>query len=243
MDCAGSLDPAQNIFGRTITFKSVGIKVQGKKPILLKKSYRNTAEILDLARTFSKIRADSGPEEEDATLESWLFPVDVDRHGDSPKIIAGKRPEDQIKFIIKEIDRLISQGTCSWADIGVIYATQSYANFANNFVQGFSGRFGADKVYWVCKSRANKLGLDLSSQSVKLSTIDSAKGIEFPVVFLVGLEVLPGSDRDERSARNLAYVGITRAQGALYILGNARIGFFGEIVQLGNNKGKAAKAS
>ena len=237
------LDPAQNIFGRNIRFKSVGIKVQGKKPILLKKSYRNTVEILDLARTFSKISADSGPEEEEASLESWLFPMDMDRHGDFPTIIPGMRPEDQIKFILDEVDRFISQGKCSWGDIGVIYATQSYANFAKKFVQGFSGRFGADKVYWVCESRESKFGLDLSSQSVKLSTIDSAKGIEFPVVFLVGLEVLPGSDRDERSARNLAYVGITRAQDALYILGNVGAGFFGEIVQLANDKGKAAKVS
>ncbi len=43
------LDPAQNIFGRKITYKSIGIKVQGKRPILLKRSYRNTVEILELA--------------------------------------------------------------------------------------------------------------------------------------------------------------------------------------------------
>ena len=62
-----------------------------------------------------------------------------------------------------------------------------------------------------------KVLLDVTAETVKLSTIESAKGMEFQIVFLVGLEMLPRGDRDEPSERSLAYVGMTRTQDALYV--------------------------
>ncbi len=241
------LDPAQNIFGRRVTFKSVGIKVQGKKPILLKTSYRNSMEILALARTFSKVTeagiAESGDNPDDASVDSLLFPLDVDRHGDPPLIVKDISPSDQVRFILDHVDRHVGSGECSWSDIGVLYATQFYDNFANHFRRAFAERFGVDKLYWVAESRNSKAALDISSESVKLSTIESAKGIEFRVVFIVGMEMLPRKDRDEASERRLAYVGLTRAQDALYVLGNENKGFFAEIINIsGKDRGDAAKA-
>lgn len=63
-----------------------------------------------------------------------------------------------------------------------------------------------------------------SDDSVTLMTLHSAKGLEFPVVFLIGMEesIFPHSralmdEEQMEEERRLAYVGITRAEKELFI--------------------------
>ncbi len=103
------------------------------------------------------------------------------------------------------------------------------------------------------------------NEAVTLMTLHSAKGLEFPVVFLVGMEegIFPHSraiyEEDEmEEERRLAYVGITRAEEELFLTSaysrmlygrpssNQESRFIGEIprdlLELGNeNKLKADK--
>jgi len=65
---------------------------------------------------------------------------------------------------------------------------------------------------------------EFGSKSVTLMTIHSAKGLEFPIVFMTGLEegIFPTSrslqsDDGVEEERRLCYVAITRAQKQLYI--------------------------
>lgn len=73
--------------------------------------------------------------------------------------------------------------------------------------------------------------------TVSLMTLHSAKGLEFPVVFITGLEegmlphirALDGRDRDEiEEERRLCYVGITRAKERLYLTSAYRRNLFGQ---------------
>ena len=73
-----------------------------------------------------------------------------------------------------------------------------------------------------------------TEDSVTLMTLHSAKGLEFPVVFLVGMEegIFPGyksisEPKELEEERRLCYVGITRAKEHLYLTCSKQRTIFG----------------
>jgi DNA helicase-2/ATP-dependent DNA helicase PcrA len=76
--------------------------------------------------------------------------------------------------------------------------------------------------------------LDETADAVTLITLHQAKGLEFPAVFIVGLEegILPhrksfDDPQQMEEERRLCYVGITRAKKRLYLLRSYRRSLFG----------------
>jgi len=76
--------------------------------------------------------------------------------------------------------------------------------------------------------------LDEKADAVTLITLHQAKGLEFPVVFIVGMEegILPhrksfDDPGEMEEERRLCYVGITRAGKRLYLLRSFRRSLFG----------------
>jgi DNA helicase-2/ATP-dependent DNA helicase PcrA len=94
--------------------------------------------------------------------------------------------------------------------------------FANENPEGALGDF-LERVSLVADSDEIP-DADGSGGMVTLMTLHTAKGLEFPVVFLTGMEdgVFPhmrslGDPRELEEERRLAYVGITRARKRLYV--------------------------
>ena len=76
--------------------------------------------------------------------------------------------------------------------------------------------------------------MEESEETVTLMTLHSAKGLEFPIVFLVGMEegIFPGyktisEPKELEEERRLAYVGITRAKEKLFLTCSKQRTMFG----------------
>jgi DNA helicase IV len=68
---------------------------------------------------------------------------------------------------------------------------------------------------------------DPAADTIKLLTLHASKGLELPVVALVGADHMPAPSADERKEAKLFYVGATRATQRLMI-GVGGAGRFGD---------------
>ena len=76
--------------------------------------------------------------------------------------------------------------------------------------------------------------MEETEETVTLMTLHSAKGLEFPVVFLIGMEegIFPGyksigEEKELEEERRLCYVGVTRAKENLYLTNSRQRTTFG----------------
>ncbi|MCB9747158.1 MAG: ATP-dependent helicase [Candidatus Omnitrophica bacterium] len=87
----------------------------------------------------------------------------------------------------------------------------------------------------VCPTRYEDVYLN--SEKVSLMTLHAAKGLEFPVIFIIGCEErilplnLPGLEADLQEERRLFYVGMTRAKHRLYLVCAKKRRMFGQTYQ------------
>ena len=101
---------------------------------------------------------------------------------------------------------------------------------AEGRLENLAELIGSAEQYETCEEFLEQVSLvsptdELDDQSeVTLMTLHTAKGLEFPIVFVVGMEdgIFPSfmslGDPDQlEEERRLAYVGITRAEEQLYL--------------------------
>jgi DNA helicase-2/ATP-dependent DNA helicase PcrA len=124
------------------------------------------------------------------------------------------------------------------AAIGYIdYLKHTYDNDGRERLENIEELVNAAREYDISNPDGSLLGFleevslisnidkwDEETEAVTLMTLHAAKGLEFPIVFITGLEegLLPhsqskDSDDEIEEERRLCYVGITRAQKELFL--------------------------
>jgi superfamily I DNA/RNA helicase len=79
-------------------------------------------------------------------------------------------------------------------------------------------------VDWLQEEGA-KRRFDPSADSIKLLTMHSSKGLEFPLVAIPGLGYMPGTDLDQAEEARVLYVAMTRAMDELVMTCHRPSGF------------------
>lgn len=202
-------DDAQSIYGggrrARFSFKSVGIQAQGRTTIL-RLNYRNTAEILKVAYAFAKDVLT--PEAADEDGIPLILPESAERHGPLPEFIGLPSFAREADYIAGRFKQLNAEGT-PWRDMAVVYRIRFMG-------EELAARLKAEgiPVQWLQASPAARRYRS-EDDSVKVVTIHSSKGLEFPVVAIPGLGYLPHGKADLDEEIRLMYVGMTRAMDRL----------------------------
>jgi DNA helicase IV len=197
-------DDAQSIYGKkrsgNFSFKSVGIQAQGRTTIL-RVNYRNTNEILDCAYSFARdILAPVDAEEDGVPL---VKPEMAGRHGEIPQIVRLGSLKAEAKYIAERLSWLHKQST-PWNQMAILYKAGFIAAEITYALALM------DIPYDWLSDRSSKR-FDSLRDSVKLMTLHSSKGLEFPVVAIAGLGFMPYKEEDAADDARLLYVAMTRA--------------------------------
>ena len=71
---------------------------------------------------------------------------------------------------------------------------------------------------WITEDNETKATFQWQDESVKISTVHSAKGMDAPVVIILGAESFKSSEDDLEDEEKLLYVALTRAREFLVVL-------------------------
>lgn len=202
-------DDAQSIYQkqrRKFSFSSVGIQAQGRTSVL-KLNYRNTAEVLALAMQCAANLVAERPESEDAV--QTVQPATAGRRGPLPVLIEAANPAEEAELIAERIAKAVSEGK-SLNDIAVLFRTRIR-------MDGVSRALQRKGIAVQAMQAQGATRFDWSKPSVKLITLHSAKGLEFPWVFIAGLDSMPWKDEPLEEEVRLLYVGMTRSTQELVL--------------------------
>lgn len=204
-------DPAQSIYYRGISWKEGGINVRGSRTRTLAKNFRNTQQILEAARHILNGCGDLKLEDE------FIPPTSTHRLGPKPVTVQYAEPSEGMVFIVETIVRLCQSEKYRPSDIAILSRNDDLAFAALRKL------LSKENIPW---AHFRDDGFEILENQVKLLTMHSAKGLEFPVVFIVDLRdgVIPyiaspeTEDSDVSQERKLFYVSMTRASERLYML-------------------------
>ncbi len=202
-------DDAQSIYQdqrRRFNFSSVGIEARGRTSVL-RLNYRNTAEVLALAVHCAQSLLASDQRGEDEVQR--VLPASAGRRGALPVLIEARNELDEAELIAQRVAAAIDQGL-SAQDCAVLCRTRS-------LMQPIAKALAARKIALQSMDAQAFRGFDWSMPSVKLVTLHSAKGLEFPLVVLAGLQSMPYEGESLQDELRLLYVGMTRATHQLIL--------------------------
>jgi len=212
-DLVIALDTYQDLYRRKNPWSALGIQASGRVHHL-RKVYRNTAEIHDFTQRFL-----SGERVQERQLG-----LDLAFHGEIPMLKPFRSPEEIEEFLIRDIEENVGTGEYKRSEIAVIYDDKVYGGegFAYDnraLPMGLLRRLDEAGIpaTWVSQDARAKEMFDVTTDRVSLISIHSSKGLDFELVYLVGLDKIHVTAKSRPVVKMLTYVAMTRAKYRLVI--------------------------
>jgi hypothetical protein len=215
-DLVISLDGYQDLYRRRCSWKSLGINASGRTRYL-KKVYRNTVEIFEFTQRF----IGDAPRIE---KQPALLPYDFAFHGDLPELRHFPTLDKIEGFLTDDLRRCIEREGYRRSEIAIIYDDKVYgpSNFAYDnralpmrILKNLEA--SGIPVAWVSQDVRSKEMYDVTTDRVSLISIHSAKGLDFDLIYLVGIDRIRPTENTKEAVISLVYVAMTRAKYRLVV--------------------------
>lgn len=205
-------DRDQAIYRARLHFRDAGIAVQGRSR-RLRFNYRNTIPVLSLADEYRcLVDRDHRDAIEEVLEAEEVVPVGVEREGPEPELYIEASYEEALAVVVRRVKFFLEHLDYDGENLAVLAPSKED-------IKNLQREFRSAEIR-TSNLRSSTFDFE-TTRGVRLSTMHSAKGVEFPVVFLF----LPGfrerveltREEDERIQRNLLYVAMTRAMDNLQV--------------------------
>ena len=201
-------DAAQRIYKSGFTWAEVGLNVRGGRTIEFKKNYRNTIQIVRAALSLLEKEDDN----------SDFTTVETARKGEEKPIVGYfSNWNEQCAFLLKQLKKLKADGHIN--STVILHRNHSGIRNVKDFLE--INNFEVQELLKMDD-------IDFESDSIKICTLSSVKGLEFENVFIIDLndDVIPyppgfNDAKDEfhiSTERRLLYTSMTRARERLFLL-------------------------
>lgn len=201
-------DAAQRIYKSGFTWSEVGLNVRGGRTIEFKKNYRNTVQIVKAALSLLEKEDD----------KSDFTTVETARKGEEKPIVGYfSNWNEQCAYVLKELNKLKANNNIN--STVILHRSRSGLNNIQSFLTANN---------YDTQILLNADDIDFESDSVKICTLSSIKGLEFENVFIIDLndDIIPYPpgfiDTDDEfhisTERRLLYTSMTRAREKLFLL-------------------------
>ncbi|MFZ5587551.1 MAG: UvrD-helicase domain-containing protein [Thermodesulfobacteriota bacterium] len=236
-------DPDQAIYGfrgaDRARFAAFGADFPGAAALALTHNYRNPAPVLALAQAVMAAEPDPGRPAQAARITAGAAPVMAALPTAEAEAawVAARVVELLGGLDSRQVEAGADQGHGFAArDIAVLYRLHAQAPLLAEALE----RAGVPVQVAAREPLAETDPLDFKAQRVSLLSMHAAKGLEFPVVFVTGLEegLLPyqppeHAPADPAEERRLLYVALTRAGQRLHLSRAGRRSLHGQTRQPG----------
>lgn len=203
-------DDAQRIYSkRDFRWGDLGIPMGGRSKIL-KTIYRNSARVW----TFSAFLLE---EKASYVYKGSEDPSRVEfsaKGGYDPQIVECPNLQAQIDKAVDTIQAMARHGY-AWRNVLILYRSQTVDGFP--LVERLTDRLDQAGIKRDVITE-NRSTFDWHADTVKISTVHSAKGMDSPIVILLGAEAFNPDFSSGEDDTRLMYVALTRAREFLMVL-------------------------
>jgi hypothetical protein len=207
-------DRAQTIYQRKRSYlQDTGLSFQGRSKVL-SINYRNTQQIVKFAWEFYRKHSMFKNKVVNRELEGEIIaPQSTKRRGPEPGIVKAANFYEEMRIVARSIKKLHMEKKVPLEDILILYRVKrTHKSSIIDIIQRSLKDEGLP-YFWITENDVSKRSYAKDDGKVKISTIDSSKGLDFRAVYIVNVDSMPFplEENKEREV-SLLYIGMTRAK-------------------------------
>lgn len=195
-----------------VTWATLGIPMVGRSKVL-RKVYRNSARLWSFAGLFYGNIGQDNEDEDGSHNAAIRF---TPKPGHDPEVIECKSPTQQIALTVNRITEIAQH--YSPRNVLVLYRRRRTKKGFQIIERLTNDLAHAGIPYeWITEDNEAKSTFKWAQNSVKISTVHSAKGLDAPFVIILGAEEFFDNEADADEVK-LMYVALTRAREYVLVL-------------------------